>query len=157
MLATVKGDIRSTIDDIRLLVYDLRPPTLDELGLVGALRECAQRLEGAPGPLVTVSASKTLPRLSAATEVAVYRIGCEAMTNVVRHACARLCTVQLSIEDGQLVLDVYDNGVGRRGEGRTGVGTRSMYERAAEISGELTISDAHPGTRVVARLPIGAA
>lgn len=155
-LRSVRDDIRSTIDDIRRLVYDLRPPALDELGLVGAVRECASRLEPAAGPIVTVTATSVLPPLPAAVEVAAYRIVNEALTNVVRHAAAEACQVRIEMEAGQLLVIVDDDGCGVGSTARSGVGTQSMRERAAEIGGVLDIEPASGrGTRVAARLPLG--
>lgn len=157
VLHSVKDDIRSTIDDIRRLVYDLRPPALDELGLVGAVRECAARLEPASGPIMTVTAPAALPPLPAAVEVAAYRIVNEALTNVVRHADAGCCQVRIEVDDGQLVVAVDDDGAGVAAASRSGVGTQSMRERAAEIGGRLDITAAPGrGTRLLARLPLSA-
>jgi len=95
-----------------------------------------------------------LPPLPAAVEVAAYRIAIEALLNVVRHAAAQHCEVRLSLGDDELEIDVVDDGQGRDG-GPTGVGTRAMHERAAEVGGEVTIeTSAGGGTRVLARLPV---
>src|SRR5206468_588777 len=83
----------------RRLVYDLRPPQLDELGLTGALREQAARFSGQLA--VSVAAPDELPPLPAAVEVAAYRIVTEALTNVARHAGASTCRVELAL-DGSL-------------------------------------------------------
>jgi signal transduction histidine kinase len=92
--------IRAAVGDIRRLVYDLRPPTLDELGLVAAIRERAAQYSNhhsaASRLQVMVEADKTLPPLPAAVEVAAYRITQEALMNVVRHAQARTCRIRLT-------------------------------------------------------------
>ena len=82
---------QAAISDIRRLVYALRPPALDDLGLVPALREQAAHYSQA-GLQITIDAPDQLPPLPAAVEVATYRIVQEALTNVVRHARARTCT-----------------------------------------------------------------
>jgi signal transduction histidine kinase len=159
VLGAVSSDIRETIDDVRRLVYGLRPPALDELGLLGALRECAARFDSsaAGGLVVTVRSPQRLPALPAAVEVATYLIVNEAVTNVVRHARARHCQVQLAL-DGGLHVTVTDDGVGLGPGWRPGVGTGSMAERAAELGGTLRI-DSDPdrsGTEVDALLPLAA-
>ncbi len=150
--------IRATVGDVRRLVYDLRPPALDELGLVEAVRERASRLDGGEGLRVTVEAPEELPALPAAVEVAAYRIVQEALTNVSRHARASTCTVRLACPEGRsLTVEVTDDGVGLPERSRGGVGLHSMRERAAELGGTCEISPASPsGTRVLARLPIEA-
>ncbi len=91
---TVKA--QAALQDIRRLVYDLRPPALDELGLIGALRQVAANMPD--GLHIEMAAPESLPSLSAAAEVAAYRIAQEALNNVINHAHARNCTVCLSIQ-----------------------------------------------------------
>jgi signal transduction histidine kinase len=153
VIAEVKDDIRTTLDEIRRLVRGLRPPSLDQLGLVGALREWAAQLEGG-GVSFAIEGPDADPVLPAAVEVAAYWIATEAMTNVVRHARARRCTVRVCAER-ELVVEVRDDGAGLPAEPRAGVGTTSMAERAGELGGTCTIAGAPgDGTRVVARLPL---
>jgi signal transduction histidine kinase len=153
ILLEARGDIQTTIEDVRRLVYDLRPPTLDELGLTGAIRESVVGFEH-DGLLVTVRAPEHLPPLPAAVEVAAYRIIQEALTNVVRHAAAQTCTVELAIHDG-LDVDVTDDGVGLPGRWHLGVGLTSMRERARELGGTCVTERAPGGgTRVRAHLPL---
>lgn len=111
----LRGEIRAAIADIRRLVYDLRPPALDELGLVAAIQQRATRCSAGPSEQaemdaangaqvqVTVEAEVDLPPLPAAVEVATYRVVEEALTNVVRHARARTCRVRLSATDSLCV------------------------------------------------------
>jgi signal transduction histidine kinase len=156
----LRNAIRATVGDVRRLVYDLRPPALDDLGLVEAVRERASRLEAGEGLRVTVEApdGEALPALPAAVEVAAYRIAQEALTNVSRHARASTCNVRISHPDARsLTVEVTDDGVGLPDESGGGVGLHSMRERAAELGGNCEISPASPsGTRVLARLPIEA-
>ncbi len=159
LLLELKADAQNAVTDIRRLVYGLRPPALDDLGLLGALRETAAQY-GAKGLSVSVKAPETLPPLSAAVEVAAYRIAQKALTNVVRHAAARSSTVRLAIEDGALRVEVRDDGVGMPDPqadhtGRAGVGLTSMRERATELGGSLVVGPLpEGGTRVLARLPL---
>jgi len=157
----VQAEIRSAIADIRRLVYALRPPTLDELGLVGAIRQYAAQYD-LPGTQsesdgclrVAVEAPEHLPALPAAVEVAAYRIVQEALTNVVRHAHARTCTVRLAITDA-FQLEISDNGLGFRPESGAGVGLLSMRERAAEAGGSCLVESAPSrGTRILVHLPL---
>ena len=154
----MQGDIRTTIDDIRRVVHELRPPALDDLGLVPAINVLAAKIgrdDDQSGALhVDVEAPDNLPALPTAVEVAAYRIIQEALTNVVHHAGARCATVRLWLESG-LQLEVTDDGAGFAGSRLGGLGLRSMRERAAELGGSCTISGAADGgTRVRATLPL---
>jgi two-component system NarL family sensor kinase len=143
---------QEAISEVRRLVYDLWPPALDELGLIGALAELASRF----GP-ITVTGPHPLPALPAAAEVAAYRIAVEAMTNVVRHAGAASAAVQIRI-DGCLQLEIRDTGAGLPQGYRAGVGILSMRERAAELGGVCTIEPGSPhGTIVRASIPLATA
>lgn len=155
LLLELKAQTQAAIADIRRLVYALRPPALDDLGLVSALREQAARY-GGPGLRVVVEAPERLPPLPAAVEVAAYRIALEALTNVAHHARARACHIRLDLADA-LCLEVTDDGVGLAPAYRAGVGMTSMRERAMELGGSWTVeSMPGAGTRVVARLPLAA-
>jgi signal transduction histidine kinase len=159
LLNQLEAEIESVIGDIRRLVYNLRPPALDELGLVGAIRDYVTRLStGGQAPAaafkVTVEAPETLPALPAAVEVAAYRIVQEAVTNVIRHAHAHSCCVRLQVKDA-LQIEVSDDGKGIDEAERTGVGRTSMRERAEELGGTLTIMNiTSGGTQVMACLPL---
>jgi signal transduction histidine kinase len=145
--------IRAAVGDIRRLVYDLRPPALDELGLVAAIRERAAQYDG-PDLLVLVEADE-LPALPAAVEVAAYRIAQEALMNVARHAGAQRCHIRLALAEDGLRLDITDDGVGLPETYTAGVGLRSMRERAAALGGEFRAGrSASSGTHVHVRLPV---
>lgn len=154
----------TSVAEIRRLVYDLRPAALDDRGLVEAVRDHVAGLEGksaaSGGPQVRVeSLPPDLPPLPAAVEVAAYRIALEALTNVLRHAHARHCTIGFTLESREpntlLRVEVSDDGVGLPGSPREGVGLRSMRERAEELGGTLTHRSAKGGgTRVSAELPL---
>jgi signal transduction histidine kinase len=147
---------QQAVAEIRRLVYGLRPPALDELGLVGALAEQARTL----GPIAVHGPGAPLA-LTAAVEVAVYRVAMEAMTNVTRHARASTATVQISIgcvegENTRLLVEIGDDGVGLPAGYRAGVGITSMRERATELGGTCTIEPRMPsGTLVRATFPLG--
>ena len=153
VLAELTAQVQGTLAGIRRLAYDLRPPALDELGLVPAVRESASsQAEG--GPRVVVEAPDSLPDLPAAVEVAAYRIATEAVTNVARHANADHVVVRFDLTDA-LELTIQDDGGGIPAKARAGVGITSMRERAAELGGRVDV-EAVPGggTRVRARLPL---
>ncbi|GHO57917.1 histidine kinase [Ktedonobacter robiniae] len=154
LLNQLEAEIELVITDIRRLVYNLRPPALDELGLSGAIREYAARLGGEAQALKVMVEIPTLPLLPAAVEVAAYRIVQEAVTNVIRHACARTCQVRL-LADETLRIEVQDDGTGFEDTHTTGVGLLSMRERAEELGGSFTLEKARPcGTAIIAHLPL---
>jgi len=164
-LADLQAEIRSAVGDIRRLVYALRPPTLDELGLVVAIQQYAaqcsvsgsgnkQATQTGANLYIVVEAPEQLPALPAAVEVAAYRVTQEALNNVTRHAQARTCVVHLSLLDG-LQLEITDDGVGLPTELHAGVGLLSMRERAAELGGSCVIETTPgQGTHVLVKLPL---
>jgi signal transduction histidine kinase len=161
LLDDLGSDVQTTLADIRRLVDGLRPPALDELGLVGSIRQQAERLDATTSRGVGVAISVTstpdpLPELPAAVEVAAYRIAIEALTNAVRHAEAATCRVALTIRDTSiLAIEVVDDGQGLpRGVAR-GTGLESMEARAVELGGNLRVERRRAGgTRLVATLPV---
>jgi signal transduction histidine kinase len=159
LLNQLEEEIESVIGDIRRVVYNLRPPAIDELGFIGAIREYVARFgseEQARNTAfkITVEAPEALPQLPAAVEVAAYRIVQEAVTNVIRHAHAQSCHVRFFIEDS-LQIEVSDDGKGIEEADRAGVGLTSMRERAEELGGTFAIQKAIPhGTQITACLPL---
>lgn len=153
LLAEVRQQAQEAITDIRRLVYNLRPPALDELGLLSALREQAAHYQH-QGLEVEFDTPSMLPPLSAAVEVAAYRIAQEALTNVARHAGAQHCLLQLSIDAEALQIDISDDGQGIPVSHRIGVGLHTMHERASELGGGCTIAPGFSGgTTIRVRLP----
>ena len=156
LLQELKGQVKGTVAEIRRLVYALRPPVLDEFGLVSAIQEHIAPYTGPNGLQVTFDVTKPMPPLPAAVEVAAYRIALEAFTNVVKHAQASACHIKIKIEHGSLLLEISDNGKGLTSQNRLGIGSTSMRERAAELGGVCIVENMNRGgTRVIARLPIG--
>jgi signal transduction histidine kinase len=155
LLAELRGDAKQAIGDLRRVIYDLRPASLDELGLLGALSEQVDRFRRQELS-VTLQAPPALPALPAAVEVAAYRIVTEALANVARHAHASRATVTVSVDDG-FCLDVQDDGTASTVNGhgwRPGMGMQSMAERAAEVGGTLQAGPTPTGGRVHASLPL---
>lgn len=164
LLDEMAAQNESTVAEIRRLVYALRPPELDELGLAGAVQEYVSGLNGykAQGTQIWVKVQQSeekLEKLPAAVEVAAYRIATEALTNVTRHAHAQSCSVLLKVEENRggdvLQLEIVDDGVGFSNNSKAGVGLRSMRERAEEVRGTLEIeSSPEQGTRIIACFPL---
>jgi two-component system NarL family sensor kinase len=156
LLLDLRAQSQSAIADIRRLVFDLRPPALDELGLVGAIQEYTRQIVSQDGLQIRLNSPKDLPPLPAAVEVAAYRITLEALANFVRHSQGSNCQVSISTTDDSLQVEVCDDGLGLPQEVQPGVGLNSMRERAAELGGRCVI-EALPqgGTRVLAQLPLG--
>jgi signal transduction histidine kinase len=150
------ADIRAAIGQTRELAYGLRPPILDDLGLVAAIRH---RLRVAfPGsvPQVTVVAPDGRLPLPAAVELAALRIVQEAVSNVRRHASAQTCLVTVRRGPGDLRIEVADDGVGIPTAPPAGLGLSSIRGRAEELGGTARI-ERRPdgGTLVAVRLPVG--
>lgn len=154
LLQEVKSGVQTAIADIRRTVYSLRPPSLDQLGLIGAVRAQAEQLNANGRLQVAVIGPDFFPPLPAAVEVAAYRIVGEALTNAARHSRATTVYVGLCLADG-LHLAVEDDGVGLPADYRAGVGLASMRERAEELGGSFQIrSEAKRGTRIEVSLPV---
>jgi len=155
-LAGIRTGLEESIAEVRRLAYSLRPPVLDEFGLLFALRELAVRSSGKE-LRIDLELPDRLPSSSAAAEVAVYRIAQEALTNAVRHGRAGRCRIVLRCCEGRpagLELTVEDDGGGIAQPFVPGVGIRSMRERAEELGGKLRIGAAGSrGTRVEAYIP----
>jgi signal transduction histidine kinase len=149
--AELGNQIRAAITDVRRLVYGLRPPALDELGLVGAMREVARQL--ADRVEIAVDADEP-PPLPAAVEVAAYRIATEAMTNVARHSGGRHAVLSFRVDPDVVRLCVTDDGA-TAGSWAAGVGLNSIAERAAEVGGRSEVGPTAGGGRVYAVLPLG--
>jgi signal transduction histidine kinase len=152
-LQDLTDDIRQTVVDVRHLVEGLRPPALDELGLVSACAQAVERL--AAGQLGVTIDAQPLPTLPAAVEVAAYRIVVEAVTNAVRHSGGRRCGVTIDCDQNTLTVIVTDDGTAAPAHlDNGGNGLAIMHERADELGGHLSLETALTGTTVRAVLPI---
>lgn len=154
LLRDLEAELGVAVADIRRLVHELRPPALDDLGLVDAVREHVRGLEAGGDVHFELTAPATSPPLPPAVELAAYRVALEAMTNVVRHANATTCWVRIEHDDA-LGVTVEDDGVGVTDVAVSGLGLRSMQERVLELGGTLGLRRREPsGTAVVARFPL---
>jgi signal transduction histidine kinase len=160
VLAQVRHQARTAIADVRRVVDELRPAALDQLGLVGAIRERARYFAsgdgvGRDGALqIRVDADGDLESLPAAVEVAAFGIAMEAVNNAARHSGGSECAVWLW-RDAELHLEVRDDGRGMPESVAPGVGLSSMRERALELGGTCRVQrTADGGTVVRARIPL---
>jgi signal transduction histidine kinase len=158
LLGELDSDLAGLLEEVRRLSRGLRPPALDELGLLPALRAQGARVAaGHEGLDLRVEGPDSLPTLPAAVEAAAYWIALEALTNALRHGAATRCDVRIRLGDA-LEVEVEDDGVGFAPGTPSGVGLTAMRERAREVGGSFEIGRRNgvPGTRVVARLPLPA-
>jgi two-component system NarL family sensor kinase len=162
LVGELSEQARAEIREIRRLVDGLRPPTLDQLGLVAALRQSAEEHNVASTAsheaqrlIWRVEADDALEPLPAAVEVAAYRIAAEAVNNAQRHSGASTCVVTLHREGDALYVEVRDDGTGVDPGSVTGIGLSSMRERAEELGGTWSVESTQGGgTTVVAVLPV---
>jgi signal transduction histidine kinase len=157
LFADLSTRTADAVGDVRRIVYDLRPPALDELGLSGAVRQAAESYS--PHDMhIAVAVEDDLSGLPAAVEVAAYRIATEALTNAVRHASAHTCALRITRIVDSLSVVVEDDGVGITATNPRGLGLQSMRERAAELGGSFEVrTPPGGGTRIEAMLPLRAA
>ena len=138
-----KQVVRRALDEVRRISSQLRPEMLEHLGLVSALTELTTTFGRITGVRVERQFDTSLPKLSPETELAVYRIAQESLTNVGRHSRARQVTITLESSRGGVLLRVADDG---RGFGASTPsehgGLRSMRERALLVDGVLSIGPA---------------
>lgn len=165
LLEDLRKVIRNTVDEIRTMVHDLRPPTLDEFGLIGSIQARIDEVVKTSEQLLSnpleidFHAPKESLVLPAAVEVAAYRIITESLVNVIRHSQATECEVLLKINGTrELEILVSDNGVGiptqLKPSGNGGIGLTSIRERAIELGGSCIFESREPsGTSVKAILP----
>ena len=152
MLAEAREDLAQAVADIRILVDGLRPPILDDLGLIAAV----QAILPESALAVTVTSEGNCRNLPAAVEVAALRIVAEALVNAARHAGAGSAHVDLRRTRARLHLSVADDGRWvPPSSARQGVGLESMHRRAQELGGRASISGGGAGTCVQAWLPLG--
>jgi len=160
ILDAIRLQVAAAVEGVRRFARGLRPPALDELGLVAAIESHARALEQAVGIRIRILADPVSGALPPEAELALYRIVQEALSNAVRHAQARTATIQVGQQHGRLQASIQDDGRGFDvglvlGDCGTGLGLCGMRERAGYIGGSLEIHSAPgQGTRIVARVPL---
>jgi signal transduction histidine kinase len=153
VLVDLESNIEVALADIRRLVYGLRPPLLDQLGLIGAITSHVSQLESQL--VIDLQLAPQLPPLSAAAEAALFRMVQTALDNVIRHAQANRCQIRLDVSEGVLWLVITDDGIGISPAVMAGVGLTSMRERMEELGGTFASNTNQPtGTRLSASIPL---
>ena len=142
--------------ELRTTSYLLHPPLLDERGLPAALRWFAEGFAARSGIAVKLAIAPDLERVAPEVETAFFRVVQESLHNVHRHSGSQSVEIRLGVQTGVLVLEVRDGGRGLNPETNEtpGVGIAGMKERLLQLGGTLEIEPNHPGTAVIARLPI---
>src|SRR6266571_396219 len=158
-LSNLKGQFRGSLDSVRAMIYDLRPPELTELGLAEAMRNYASEWEARCGIKVSSQLDLKDTGLSPMAELAVYRVMQEGLQNVHKHAHASSVGIAWSRANDSWVLHVTDDGMGfdlvKAARHKKSVGLLSMRERAELIGGSLQIqSTPGKGTAVTLLLPV---
>ena len=147
------GQLQGASRQVRDIAYNLRPPILDDRGLVASIEETIATTSGSLQVRVVAPADRL--DLPAAVEACALRIIQEAVINVRRHAAASCCEVSIIPEPDALRIEIVDDGMGFTKPRRAGIGLRSMTERASEIGGSVSFhSEPGLGTRVSVRLPV---
>jgi two-component system sensor histidine kinase UhpB len=148
---------RDSLEDVRRIATELRPETLNDLGLASALAALSDSFAQRAGLRVSREIENDLPELSGEAELVVYRVAQEALTNVARHAGSDTANLALACDAGRLTLTVRDYGRGLPRELQPdGTGVRGMRERASLIGARLTLAPATdgPGTELLLEVPL---
>jgi signal transduction histidine kinase len=151
--------LESTARHIRGVESELRPPMLDDHGLLAALHWYADEFTRRAGIAVSVHGSPASQRARPEVEIALFRIAQEALNNVAKHAHARSVVISLGSAGAQYRMSVVDDGVGLRpheaSQPRVGLGLVTMRERAQAVGGRLNVEGfAQGGTRITVQVPM---
>jgi len=142
----IRDSAQQTLQETRLLIFELRPPILEQEGLVSALRNRLESVESRSG-LKTQIQLQEVKQLPAEVEAGLYGISNEALNNILKHAHATIVKVSLKKQAGKIVLEIQDNGVGFDVDGTVGgMGLNGMKERAEQFGGDLQIQSGANGT-----------
>jgi signal transduction histidine kinase len=152
LVRQMADEIDQRVEEVRTLARGLLPPVLDELGLIPAIVELAERYRALGDLDVVVTADDVT--VDADARQAIYGIVAEAVRNVARHADATTCHITVSAQDGLLTVTVDDDGTGMPAFPARGVGLVSMRERAEGIGATLTVASRERGTRVQVVVPL---
>ena len=157
-ITAMKGQFRTSLDGVRAMIYDLRPPVLSELGLAGAIRTYANEYESRYGLRTVLNLEDRETGLDSQQELAVYRVMQEALQNTHRHANATTVRIQWERDGDDWVLRCTDDGVGfdivRAARQPRSVGLVSMRQRAELIGGQFELrSTPGQGATITVRIP----
>ncbi|HET6507097.1 MAG TPA: sensor histidine kinase [Baekduia sp.] len=154
-LHDLRDGVLASVEDVRRLARELRPEALDTLGLIPALTNLSERMTRRTGIEIRRRLERDLPPLDPDTEMVIYRIAQESLTNAVRHARPRTIELTMRRDGDRLLLDVCDDGVGIDAERRRESGIRGMRERALSIGAELRVGRraSGNGTEVMLEVP----
>jgi two-component system, NarL family, sensor histidine kinase UhpB len=144
--------VRSSLEDVRRIVIELRPEALDDLGLESALAVLCDRFAERAGLDVSYRHQERLPELSHDAELVIYRVAQEALTNIARHSGGSSADLTLEADGHMVVLTVSDHGTGLDLDPATGSGIRGMRERAGLIGATLDVRNRTPGPGSEVRL-----
>jgi two-component system sensor histidine kinase UhpB len=152
----VQDTVRNGLEDVRRIATELRPEALDDLGLPSALSVLAKRFSERLGLEVCERIAQDLPALPPDTELVVYRVAQEALTNVARHSASSRAELVLERHQARLILTVSDDGLGLPSGQIAGTGMRGMRERATLIGARLQIGNpgSRPGCEVRLEVPL---
>jgi two-component system sensor histidine kinase UhpB len=145
--------VRESLEEVREIARRLRPEALDDLGLPSALAALTLDVSRRTGLRIERRIASGLPELSSEEELVVYRVAQEGLTNVARHAAADRARVSLDARDGEVTLEVRDDGEGFSQAAMSGSGLRGMRERALLVGAELAV-ESHPGDGTVVTLTL---
>lgn len=155
-LKTLKDMVRYSVKDVRKIIYDLRPMSLDDLGLIPTIRRYIEKFEEQTNlevELKVIGNSKNIPKTH---EITIFRIIQEALNNVHKHAEARHCDLKIEFTNSNINVLIVDDGVGFEidevSEGKYGL--INMRERCELINAKMNINSSNTGTRVSIRAPL---
>jgi signal transduction histidine kinase len=157
--------MEDSIREVRTVSYLLYPPMLEEMGLKSAIPWYLDGFSNRSGIKTTFEVQSEFGRLPRESELALFRVLQEGLTNVHRHSGSQTARVRLFVQDGMAVLEIEDNGKGIHPElleefchewmGGLGIGVRGMNERMRQLGGRLELASNGDGTTVTAKVPQG--
>lgn len=157
-LRDLKSLVRSSLSDVRRIIYDLRPMALDDLGLVPALRRFVEAYGDSKEFEIDFRIFGLEERLPSSMEVAIYRLVQESINNISKHAKAKHVTVHLEFKPLKILIKIADDGVGfEEAELKKGsrFGLMGMRERVKLLDGEIQIISApNQGTKILIEIPL---
>jgi two-component system sensor histidine kinase UhpB len=152
-LRDVQNSVRVGLEDVRRIAIELRPEALEDLGLESALAVLCDRLAQRSGLAVSCKIDPELPALSPDTELVIYRVAQEALTNVARHSGSEYAELRVQRDHDEVILTVRDRGRGLAADVADGSGIRGMRERAALVGASLEVRNAASGAEVRLQVP----